>query len=623
MYASIHVREHVSYVPLRPHLLIATLVEPHDLLLILLSTAFVTIFSYFYTANALKRLAINALRDLSAKVVDALDAELFKMNAVSIAIASSDLIRQLIKEREAIPSPGADSAARLRSYRNTGRIVEVMQTIIGPYKPVPQVNLYDLSGEMIGAGVFSQAAPISVSDVPWLGAIDLRSGTKHYSLPHVDALLGKTFALYQDRRYISLYKTFFDEYRTAMGVIEVKQFADTIFRGMSAQSSRVMVFDAGGVRLYPFEGGAEASASSALRAAPDGEILTIRDPQSGSSTISAIAWSEQSNWRVVVSQEQRLLLKPVRDFMTVILLFGLLLLAAAVFIASRLSARLTVPLRRIHDAISGLDWEAVSRGSTLRPSSDLDELEQVEAAFHDMRGKLRQSMDEALEAKAHEMQATLLALQSQMDPHFVYNMLTTIGIMAEEGMTREIAESVGNMTHLLRYISSGKRAVVTLAEEVEYARRYMACMKVRFRDSLFYDIDLPRALLEVHVPKLIIQPVIENTMKYGLSGQPPWHVTLRGESGGGRWSISVHDDGPGFPEDRLRELEARINVRMSSVPDSALSISGMGLLNISSRLRIFYGDDAVCRIGNDPAGGATVVIGGTDEPKANVLGPGR
>jgi two-component system sensor histidine kinase YesM len=592
------------------------------LLLIVLSTAFVTVFSYFYTKNAMTRLAINALRDISAKVVDALDAELFRMNSVSIAIASSDLVRQLVKEREAIPRD-AGSAARLRAYRNTVRIVDVMQTIVGPYKPVPQVNLYDLRGEMIGAGVFSQAAPVAYGEVPWLDAVDLRSGTKLFSRPHADALLGRTFALYQDRSYISLYRTFFDESRAALGVLEVKQFADTIFRGMSSLSGKVVVFDPEGVQLYPVEGATQPTASSRLRAARDGELLTLRDPHARTTEIAMIAFSEQSSWRVAVSQEQRLLLKPVRDFTSIILLFGLLLAAAAVFIASRLASRLTVPLRRIHDAISGLDWEEVSREGTARLSSGLDELEELEAAFHGMRAKLRQSMDEALEARAHEMKSTLLALQSQMDPHFVYNMLTTIGIMSEEGMSREIAESVQNMTHLLRYISSGKAAVVTIAEEVEYARRYMACMKVRFRDSLTYTIDVPGGIMGVRVPRLIIQPIIENTIKYGLSGRPPWNVEIRGEDGGGHWAISVADNGPGFPEERLRDLGEKMSARAGPVPDPSLSISGMGLLNISTRLRIFYGDDALCSVANRPAGGAVVVIGGAHEPKTNVLGPGR
>src|SRR5208283_4011913 len=112
-------------------------------LLVLLSTAFVTVFSWFYTTNMLRRLAFNSLGDISSKVVDALDAELSKMNAVSLAIASSDLVKQLVKQRVVIARSDAGSAQRLSSYRNTVQVVEVMQTIIGPYKLVPQVNLYD------------------------------------------------------------------------------------------------------------------------------------------------------------------------------------------------------------------------------------------------------------------------------------------------------------------------------------------------------------------------------------------------------------------------------------------------------------------------------------------------
>jgi two-component system sensor histidine kinase YesM len=298
-----------------------------------------------------------------------------------------------------------------------------------------------------------------------------------------------------------------------------------------------------------------------------------------------------------------------------------------VFIAFRLAARITVPLGRIHDALSGLDWDAVSRGGASRLNSNVGELEELEAAFDGMRAKLRQSMDDALEARAHETKATLLALQSQMDPHFVYNMLTTIGIMAEEGMAREIAESIQNMTHLLRYISSGKSAVVTLGDEIEYARRYLACMKARFRESLSFEIGVPDSLLNVRVPKLIIQPIIENTIKYGLASRPPWNIGISGSDNGVEdvscWTISVTDNGPGFPEDKLRELREKLSSRSLAAADASLSISGMGLLNISIRLAIFYGGEAVCRAANRPEGGAVVTIGGTHEPKTNLLDPDR
>lgn len=593
------------------------------LLLIVVSTAFVTIFSYFYTKNLMTRLAIEALKDVSTRVIDSLDGELLRMNSVSVAIASSTVVRQLVKEREASPR-GEGSAARLAAYRNAVSIVDVMQSIIGPYKPVPQVNLYTLSGEMIGAGVFSQAAQLSYREVPWLaGGVDTSSGGTRFSRPHIDELLGRTQALYQGRTYLSLYRTFFDEARAAKGVLEVKQFADTIFRSLPPLSGRAVVFDPAGFQIYPVEGQVQTSVPPALRTARDGEILTLREPATGAAEIGIVAFSEQAGWRVAVLQEQRVLLRPVRNFTSIILLFGMLLVAAAVVIAARLAARLTVPLRRIHDALTGLDWEAVSRGGSSPLATRVGELEELEAAFNDMRAKLRKSMDDALEARAHEMKATLLALQSQMDPHFVYNMLTTIGIMAEEGMTRDIAESIQNLTHLLRYISSGKSAVVSLAEELEYARRYLACMKVRFRDSLFFDIEVPERLLGVPVPKLIIQPIIENTIKYGLAARPPWNIRITGAAFDGGWTISVADNGPGFPAQKLGELRDQMSSRAGSAADASLAISGMGLLNIAIRLSIFYGAEAVCRAENGPGGGAEVVIGGSYEPKTNLLGPRR
>jgi two-component system sensor histidine kinase YesM len=588
------------------------------LLLIVLSTAFVTVFSWISTANALNGQAIRSLRDLSLKITDSLESELSRMNSVSVAIGSSDLVKQLLREREAIPVTGQGS--RLLAYRNTVRIVGVMQSIIGPYKPVPQVNFFDLRGGMVGAGVYSQSSPVTLKEVPWLDSVDLRSGSKLFSLPHQDLLLARTFALYQGATYISLYRTVFDELHAPVGVLEVKQFTSTIFRGMATRSSSVAVYTTGGTRLYPPESGAGSSASAEVRAAADGQILTLRDADTGRPEIAVVGLSGQSGWRVVVSQEQRLLLKPVRDFTLIVLAFGLALLTASILIAGRLSSRFTVPLRRMHDAVSRLDWEGVSQGTAARPSADLNELEELELAFQGMQAKLRASLEEALQARAHEMQATLLALQSQMDPHFVYNMLTTIGIMAEEGMTREIAESVGHLTHLLRYISSGKSSVVSISEEVEYATRYLACMKVRFREALATDICLPPQLMAVQVPKLIVQPIIENAMKYGLSGKPPWRVAIGGEMADGRWSITVKDNGPGFPPARLEELRVQIATRMRAIPDSSLSISGLGLLNIASRLRLFYGDRAVYRLENSPGGGAEITIGGAYEAEAGILG---
>jgi len=588
------------------------------LLLIVVSGSFFTIFSYFYVADVLRRNAIESLRDLSVSVTGALDAELQKMNNVSINVTFSGLFKQLVTTHLASPAEARDQDERSRKYLVAAQLVDVMEAIIGPFKPVPQINYYDLRGEMIGAGVYSQSAALLVYDVPWLSDIELATGLKRFSRPHRDPLMEKVFPLYENQNYISLYRAYFDEYRQPLGIIEVKQFTDTIFRNVGTQTSQVLVFGEGGALLFPFDAAEPPGGYQLVVHAEDGEILALQDPATGRRRIATVRSSVQSPWRIVVSQEEATLLKPVRDFARLLFSFSVLLFLAAALIASRLSRRLTTPLRAMHGAISALDWEAVSSGARPEVASDLNELEELQLAFQKMQGKLKQSMDEVLDARTHEIQATMLALQSQMDPHFIYNMLTTIGIMAEEGMGEEIARSVEHLTHLLRYISSGKSSVVTIADEVEYARRYLACMKIRFRDKLAFDIRVPEELKGIRVPKLIIQPIIENTMKYGTSGRPPWRVSVEGEGEDGHWRMRIRDNGPGFDGERLEDLRAEIRRRMSAGPDPALQISGMGLLNISSRLRLYYGDEAVYLLENNRDGGASVVIGGAREPRAQL-----
>jgi len=305
-----------------------------------------------------------------------------------VAIASSDLVRQLVKERGTART-GEGAAARLAAYRNAAAIVDVMQSIIGPYKPVPQVNLYTLSGEMIGAGVFSQAARVPYREVPWLaGGVDTSSGGTRFSRPHMDALLGKTQALYEGRSYLSIYRTVFDESRSAIGVLEVKQFVDTIFRSFSTLSGKAIVFDPTWFQIYPLEGQAQPSVPAALRTARDGEILTLRDPRTAAREIGIVAFSQQADWRVAVLQEQRLLLAPVRSFASVILLTGAVLAAAAVLVASRLAARITVPLARIHNALRGLDWDALARdGGPAGSATGVGELETRWRGTGDRQGR--------------------------------------------------------------------------------------------------------------------------------------------------------------------------------------------------------------------------------------------
>jgi two-component system sensor histidine kinase YesM len=588
-----------------------------NLLLIILTVGFFSTFFYWFTSRLLKNRVVDSFKDISTSLVTNLDNEILKMNILSLNVAYSKVFEELVVERHSLYSKRAERN-KTAEYRASKKLSDYLLSIIIPFKPVPQINYYDFKGGMIGAGIYSQAAAISLEDAPWLTDIDTTSGRKMFTAPHRDKLLEATFPLYQNQYYVSLYRTLFDDFGEPVGVIEIKQFVDMMFRGFNRKDSAVYVFDGAGTQIYPYGVPRRPFRMNELGDLREGEIAHLVNEESLKREIVIVSSPKQADWKVVIATEEKTFLKPVRRSTAVILIASVALMGAALFFSFKTAKRITFPIKQIRTALNDLDWNSISSTNPSEIPSNHNELEELEAALRKMHLKLKDSLEEVLHSKAREYKATMLALQSQMDPHFIYNILTTVSIMAEEGMVRDISVLVDNLTHLLRYISSGTVSDVTIADELEYAKRYLSCMKIRFNDSLFYDIAAPGEISQVKVPKLIIQPLIENAIKYGMSAAPPWNIRVAGETRDDEWSIEVSDNGPGFSENSLSAIQARMDSWEDGRPDAGLHIHGMGLLNIYFRLRLYYGGSARFTVRNAPSGGARVSIGGPYDPKSAV-----
>jgi two-component system sensor histidine kinase YesM len=135
-------------------------------------------------------------------------------------------------------------------------------------------------------------------------------------------------------------------------------------------------------------------------------------------------------------------------------------------------------------------------------------------------------------------------------------------------------------------------------------------MKIRFGEGLDYAIRTPPSLEDIVVPKLIIQPLIENSMKYGIDRDPPWRIDIEVQDDGERWTARVYDDGPGFPDEVIESLGKPDSGRDGGASPDSLGIGGLGLKNIEARMRLFYGESAIFAMENRPTGGACVILGG-------------
>jgi two-component system, LytTR family, sensor kinase len=188
--------------------------------------------------------------------------------------------------------------------------------------------------------------------------------------------------------------------------------------------------------------------------------------------------------------------------------------------------------------------------------------------------------------------AQLAALRAQMDPHFMFNTLNSIASLVYDQRSDAAVGMIVGLSELLRRASEDShRAQVALGEEVEYLQRYVNIQKVRFGDRLRVSIDIPDELLGKQVPNLLLQPLVENAIKHGISKrQSGGEVRVAASGRHGVLQLTVHNDGPWTPE------------------DLALAFPGVGLSNLRTRLQILHGDQSNLVLRAADQGGVEVIV---------------
>ncbi len=196
--------------------------------------------------------------------------------------------------------------------------------------------------------------------------------------------------------------------------------------------------------------------------------------------------------------------------------------------------------------------------------------------------QLQQEKETALQATAIAHQAQLRMLRYQLNPHFLFNTLNAISTLILDGRREQANGMVGALSGFLRYsLESDPEQKVTLATEIRAAKRYLAIEQVRFGDRLKVGIAVPADVADARVPSLILQPLIENAVKYAVSrNEEGGTIEIAANRDSAMLEISVTDDGPGSSNYRPNKGEG----------------GGVGLVNTRERLRVLYGANHVFTI---------------------------
>ena len=274
---------------------------------------------------------------------------------------------------------------------------------------------------------------------------------------------------------------------------------------------------------------------------------------------------------------------------------ALVCLAGTILLSLTLSRQLFRPVKRLHGAI-----EEVAENNNLdvyvQPEHD-DELGALAERFNGMLVALKHNQQQLVENQKELNEAQIRMLQAQLNPHFLCNTLDTMKWTSKINKDPQVAVMATDLADILRFCISADE-FVPLRRELEIIDRYVEIQRIRFSDSFSCTAAVPSELADCRVPKMILQPIVENAILHGLEDVPDGVVSVTASAKDGVLSICVTDNGRGFPPDMTGPYSGR---------GRELSRGHLGLYNVDTILRKYYGDSFGLYLENRPGGAGAAV----------------
>ena len=257
---------------------------------------------------------------------------------------------------------------------------------------------------------------------------------------------------------------------------------------------------------------------------------------------------------------------------------GILCLLLGLLCAWLLSRYLSKPVNELDEAM-----KRVEKGDyAAELSSDReDEMGRLTASFNRMTREYRQNLERSVQRERELNETELLMMQAQLNPHFLYNTLDSIKWLGVTNGVPQVAAVASGLAVLLRAGISGDR-LITLERELELLEKYLDIQSLRFEDRFAWEIDVDERFQHCIVPKLILQPLVENSIIHGVANMDDGYIKLSAREKSGTLILSVQDNGVGIPQDVLDWLND---------PDRDVPGGHLGLKNVDRIVRLYYGGD--------------------------------
>lgn len=313
----------------------------------------------------------------------------------------------------------------------------------------------------------------------------------------------------------------------------------------------------------------------------------------------SISRSEKTGWTVVDCTNVKELLSKSRQAQSVYVLTAIILVIVALLFSRFMARSITLPIQKLRDSMKKVQEGDFSVSDVVVDSKN--EIGSLTKSFDVMTHRIHELMEQNVHEQEEKRKSELKALQSQINPHFLYNTLDSIIWMAEGKKNEEVVLMTASLARLLRQSISNEDEVVPIANEVEYARGYLTIQKMRYKDKLEFQIEVDSSILYIPLIKLVLQPIIENAIYHGLKyKESKGLLIVKGFMKDGNAVLQVIDDGVGMDEETLAHIYDKHKVNYHS--------NGVGVYNVQKRLKLYYGEDYGITYTSELGKGTTATI---------------
>ena len=470
--------------------------------------------------------------------------------------------------------------------------------------------VFDENGELIsGTPLTELKNSVTPSREGWFTAAMERIENLHFSTPHVQHLFDDPDARYHWvvslSRHVEL---------TRGGVIQSGVLlVDMNFSGIEQICKDVSFFDGQGY-LYLIDGNGE------IIYHPRQQLLYAGLQEENN--LMAAGYSDGTHTEIFQSQRRQVTVKTVgytgwklvgvvpaetlRDNYSQLLLFALFIVSFSifllVFVNLRLSEWITAPMKKLDHAVRELEKGVESVDFNVDGPY---EVEHLSHSVQSMISTMRHLMEDVLRQEEEKRRSELDVLQSQINPHFLYNTLDSVVWMTENGRTQEAVVMLTALARFFRISLSKGSNIIPIGDEIEHARNYLTIQKMRYKNKFSADISVEPGVEKLYTIKLIIQPILENAIYHGMEyadGDGEIHIRAFREEE--TVVIEVEDNGPGMSEEIVEQLLKP--TRDVSVPKA--KGSGIGFRNVHQRIQLTFGSAYGLTIRSEPDNGTVVRI---------------